>query len=209
MLKMEVEERGEPSFTIAPRKNSTQYAHAEPREHDSSAGDFQAQQAFDYPLPGDRDHLIQCFMDNFNIYHHFLSQDEASDITTLGFNGKDIDALFRNYAVFAVASSFSPHPRLARVGPQYALTAEGLVLRCIKDRPSDLVVQGLALLSWRETMFGSPAMAYNYIAMATGQVLHLGLHVGGLVQSSLHNVPENLLYKRRARSFWAYFSVDR
>jgi hypothetical protein len=45
-------------------------------------------------------------------------------------------------------------------------------------------------------------------AMATGVILHLGLHVSAFSQLASNGVKQSM-FKRRVRSFWAYFSVDR
>lgn len=45
--------------------------------------------------------------------------------------------------------------------------------------------------------------------MATGHILYLGLHVAGLMKSADRTQANNSHYRRRIRSFWAYFSVDR
>lgn len=210
MLKMDVEDRGEPSFTITPGKSVTHPAHAERDALVSFSRTVEnLRPAIDLNFE-DRDHLVQCFLGDFNPYHQFMSSEEAPGLVVPDIaEGNEIDAVFRENALLAVATCFTPRPDLTEQGTVYAAAAESLVLRCIKDQPSDLVVQGLALLSWRELMFGSPAMAYNYIAMATGQVLHLGLHVGSLVEPTVPSEVDHVLQTRRVRSFWAYFSVDR
>jgi hypothetical protein len=46
-------------------------------------------------------------------------------------------------------------------------------------------------------------------AMATGVVLNLGLHVSAFSQAAASVDAKQVLFNRRLRSFWAYFSVDR
>lgn len=45
--------------------------------------------------------------------------------------------------------------------------------------------------------------------MATGQILHQGLHVTSLIPVAQAAEVDQALYHRRVRSFWAYFSIDR
>jgi hypothetical protein len=51
-------------------------------------------------------------------------------------------------------------------------------------------------------------IVYLLEAMATGLILHRAHHVAGL-PNALQSDMEALMMKRKIRSFWAYFSVDR
>ncbi|ESZ96229.1 hypothetical protein SBOR_3387 [Sclerotinia borealis F-4128] len=108
-----------------------------------------------------------------------------------------------------------PNSNSKELSTHHAMSAENILLRCIREHPSDLAVQGLALLAWRELMLENNSMAYTYIAMATGLILHLGLHVSNLgpgrspdLTLNYDSTTDDYIRKRRTRSFWAYFSVD-
>lgn len=45
--------------------------------------------------------------------------------------------------------------------------------------------------------------------MATGLILHRGYHVTAITDASRLSLADEIVFKRRVRSFWAYFSVDR
>jgi hypothetical protein len=103
--------------------------------------------------------------ESFNAFHQVLDPDEAASITRqdpIAMKGP-LDEKFRNSAIFSVGASLSSTIGATELDSQYASYAEGIVLRCIREQPSDLVVQGLSLLSWRELQLGNDSMAYNYI----------------------------------------------
>lgn len=166
MLEMGIEEKGEPSFTIAAGKRMTPETdyQSSPSEAVLSIHPDQGTQPL-VPQISQKllEHLVNCFVCHFNTYHQFL---DAQDIEHLRVHGVDvvaIDCRFRNTALLAVAARFSDREDAKQVGATYSVLAQGLPFHCIKHRPSDLVVQGLALLAWQELVFGIPSMAYNYI----------------------------------------------
>ncbi|TGO81017.1 hypothetical protein BPOR_1423g00010 [Botrytis porri] len=211
MLTMDIEEKGEPSFTI-PRNKSASGQNSIPTENlnpDMNSGKI----GF---YTETRTHLVECFMAAFNIYHQFIEQAELQTILLETTFSTEPDFDFRNHALLSVGAFLSPKPDAKELRSHHATSAENILLRCIRDHPSDLVVQGLALLSWRELMLENNSMAYTYIAMATGLILHLGLHVSSLGSGKLpdltltrNSAADDYVRKRRIRSFWAYFSVDR
>ncbi|THY54543.1 hypothetical protein D6C98_04508 [Aureobasidium pullulans] len=204
MLQLDVADIGEPSFTLSASKV--------PQTKISNSPDIK----FDVEVHNedcvtfdDRHYLIECFSKTFNRFHQFLETDELVNMALSEPAVGDIDLTFRNNALYAVAASCSDITRIQNLEKSFKSRAEGLVFRCIKETPTDLVVQGLALLAWTELQSGCGSMAYNWIAMATGQVLHLGLHASALKSARLSGLPDQRVQKRRVRSFWAYFSVDR
>ncbi|KAI4834237.1 hypothetical protein E4T44_08957, partial [Aureobasidium sp. EXF-8845] len=204
MLQLDVADIGEPSFTLS--------SHREPREHVLNTSGVLREARLDSEIPiSQEDHrqLMKCFSDTFNRFHQFLNPEEASSWSKLDLGSQETDLEFRNYALLAVAASCSDLQQLRNMQGHFSTRAESLVLRCIKERASDLVVQGLALLAWIELKAGSDSMAYNWIAMATGQVLHLGMHASALKSTKANGCQDQIIHQRRIRSFWAYFSVDR
>ncbi|KAI5203911.1 hypothetical protein E4T39_03971 [Aureobasidium subglaciale] len=204
MLQLDVADRGEPSFTLS--------SHRTPQEHVPDTSGVLREARLDNETTisqEDQRQLLKCFSDTFNRFHQFLDSKEAMHWAYLDHDSQEIDFEFRNCALLAVAASCSDAQRLRDMQRQLSTRAESLVLRCIKERASDLVVQGLALLAWIELKTGSDSMAYNWIAMATGQVLHLGLHASALKSTKVKDCQDQVIYQRRIRSFWAYFSVDR
>ncbi|KAL1301910.1 hypothetical protein AAFC00_006088 [Neodothiora populina] len=209
MLKVQIEDRGEPSFTISSIQSTVPDSHsvsqagpkANVRELNTSLSTSSNHEL--------RQHLVACFMDEFNVYHRFLDSEDANLLVNGSEGENELDAHFRNNALFAVASFFSGQQHVRLLEENYYSNASNLALQCIASQPSDLVIQGLALLGWRDLMLGAHSMAYNWIAMATGQVLHLGLHVTALTSPDSSFAVHSSAYKRRVRSFSAYFSVDR
>ncbi|TGO62617.1 hypothetical protein BCON_0018g00100 [Botryotinia convoluta] len=180
MLTMDIEEKGEPSFTIPRNKSSsrqnsisTENLNPDTSSHDTDLGKI----GF---YTETRTHLVECFMAAFNIYHQFIEQGEFQTILLETTFSTELDFGFRNHALLSVGAFLSPKSDAKELSSHHSTSAESILLRCIREHPSDLVVQGLALLSWRELMLENNSMAYTYIAMATGLILHLGLHVSSL-----------------------------
>ncbi|THV51220.1 hypothetical protein BGAL_0118g00030 [Botrytis galanthina] len=216
MLTMDLEEKGEPSFTIPRNKSSSRQnsISTENLNPDTSSHDTDLSKIGFYTET--RTHLVECFMAAFNIYHQFIEQGEFQTILLETTFSTEQDFDFRNYALLSVGAFLSPKSDAKELSTHHATSAENILLRCIRAHPSDLVVQGLALLSWRELMLENNSMAYTYIAMATGLILHLGLHVSSLgsgkspdLTLNRNSTVDDYVRKRRVRSFWAYFSVDR
>jgi hypothetical protein len=161
MLTMDIEDKGEPSFTISSRK-STLAAHISPGvgPHDSIEsipGSCDAQSET-------REQLVACFK-SFNAFHQVLDSDEVASVIRQDpiAMKAPLDEKFRNSAILSAGASLSSIISAADLDSQYASYAEGIILQCIREQPSDLVVQGLSLLSWRELQLGNDSMAYNYI----------------------------------------------
>jgi hypothetical protein len=163
MLTMEIEDKGEPSFTISSRKSTSATL------GDPGIDTRDPQHASDPPLRSfgahseTREQLVTCFMESFNKFHQVLDLDETVSIGLQEPMECALDEQFRSCAILAVSASLSSIPNAAQLESKYASFAESIVLRCIREQPSDLVVQGLSLLSWREMQLGNDSMAYNYI----------------------------------------------
>ncbi|KAH0401512.1 hypothetical protein KCU89_g4085, partial [Aureobasidium melanogenum] len=204
MLQLDVADIGEPSFTLSSNKAREEIlpniftARQNPDSYNGAilSTDNQKQ-------------LVKCFAGEFNRFHQFLDPHESENLILSIPDAKDSDMSFRNSALLAVAAFCSDVPLLNDLQEYFFTKAESLILQSIREKPSDLVVQGLALLAWVELNRGSDSMAYNWIAMATGQVLHLGLHASALKSTRLLHDQNQMIQQRRIRSFWAYFSVDR
>ena len=174
MLEMDIEEKGEPSFTIAAgkRKSSardTHDGHDGLSTNEGNNGSEFVEEVFQL-RPEFLSHLVDCFVDHFNTFHQFLAPEDIADLKTRGATKCDLDFCFRNSALLAVAACFSTVPEAKEVRSSYASLADSLALRCIRERPNDVVVQGLALLAWKELMFGAPSLAYNYIGRESSPV---------------------------------------
>lgn len=172
MLEMDIEEKGEPSFTIAAGKRMApeiEYQHT-PSEAvtniDHASGTEQQIPKVSQEL---LEYLVDSFVCHFNGFHQFLDTADIKDLKICGINVDTIDCRFRNASLLAVAARFSNREDARQVGQAFSTLAQSLPLHCFKHRPSDLVVQGLALLAWQELMFGVPSMAYNYICMMASQ----------------------------------------
>lgn len=176
MLTMNIEDRGEPSFMIPSAKlRSSDYggpviAH---NSHQSNAVTERVRCAD--PQSIIRKELVQDFTTKFNVFHQFLECDDPIHVSTENPKEGELDLQFRNHALFAAATHFSKVPNSLKLGSQYAMFAESIVLRCMRETPNDLVAQGLTLLAWRELMLGNDSMAYNYIGKITGYTLWMAL----------------------------------
>lgn len=167
MLTMDIEDRGEPSFMIPSAKMRQSHHHRPSMAHNShqlqhSAAELPRCMSTD-PQSIIRRDLIQDFTSNFNVFHQFLEVDDPIHASIDEPKRGGLDLQFRNHALYAVATNFSKAPETVDLGLQYAEFAESIVLRCMRETPSDLVAQGLTLLAWRELMLGNDSMAYNYI----------------------------------------------
>jgi hypothetical protein len=90
MLTMDLEGQGEPSFTIPPGKGKS--------SSDDDQGSFQANSSTDtetcnhqyYTLGSeDREHLMNCFLHRFNIFHQFVEEMEGRSVRSQeAFKGK-------------------------------------------------------------------------------------------------------------------------
>jgi hypothetical protein len=162
MLTMELEDQGEPSFTLPPgkgkAKQSKEVLPDGERPTHSTGADLES------TLPPEiRQQLVDCFMRRFNIFHKFLEESDATSIA-LCLSGRDEpDVEFRNYTLLSVGSHLSDRSDSSELSAKLAESAENMVLECIRRHSSDLVCQGLSLLAWRELVLGNDSMAYNYI----------------------------------------------
>jgi hypothetical protein len=170
MLEMDIEEKGEPSFTIAAGKRiapETEYQHSQVEAIVSNGREQETEPLVPQISKELLEHLVDCFVCHFNGFHQFLDGKDVEDLKMCGVEVNTIDCHFRNAALLAVAARFSTREDARQAGTAYSILAQGLPFHCIKHRPSDLVIQGLALLAWQELAFGVPSMAYNYICMIT------------------------------------------
>jgi hypothetical protein len=174
MLTMDVNGQGEPSFmmTSRDRKSSNIESQNLPVEYSEKGIGTRVESPIHESLIltlQSRQELMYCFMENFNIFHQYLDYKESISVVMADMNSSNPDFIFRNYALYSVAAYFSDTPELHNIGRMCALSAENMVLNCIRKNASDLIVQGLSLLAWRELNFGNDDMAYNYIGNLTLQ----------------------------------------
>jgi hypothetical protein len=165
MLTMDLEGQGEPSFTLPPGKSKVVFERDLPSKDDLLNRDSGFREA---PTQT-REHLMDGFMQKFNIFHQFLDESDAKSIVQQLPCDEVGDDRFRNYALFSVGAHLSDDPEISALSSEFARSAESMVLQCLRQDSSDLVVQGLALLAWRELMLGNDSMAYNYI----GELLYI------------------------------------
>lgn len=159
MLTVKLEDQGEPSFAISSGK--PRFAPGlDPPEQYSRSLSLDTASSSD-PIQSLQSNLLQNFMERFNVYHQVIDAAEWSSLRAVDLTSGNIDARFRNYALFAIAAYLSGED-LSYLSKEYAAVAEGIALQCIRERPTDLVVQGFSLLSWRELQLGNDSMAYNY-----------------------------------------------
>lgn len=158
MLQLDVGDIGEPSFTLSSTKPREEISIDTVKTRKDLGGFGDAVLSTD-----EQRQLVKCFADGFNSFHQFLDSHEAESLLLSVPDAEDFDLSFRNSALLAVAASCSDTPRLKDLQEHFSTQAESLVLYSIRKRPSDLVVQGLALLAWIELKGGSDSMAYNWI----------------------------------------------
>lgn len=165
MLTMDIEEKGEPSFTIPSGKDkyslrqnnlSIDNIKFDPNHHSASSAE-------DRFCLETRQHLVECFTNAFNVYHQFIEQAELPCVLSETTFSTELDLGFRNHALLSVGAFLSPNSDSRELSSYHAISAENMLFRCVREHPSDLAVQGLALLSWRELMLENNSMAYTYI----------------------------------------------
>lgn len=113
---------------------------------------------------------------------------------------------FLSYAIWAIASRHTPHPRgqeaAARLSDDYAERAR----RCINvDEPSTDCLQGLLLLSVAFIASGKDKKAYMLITSAVGMSIALELHREIDAQAQVSPVDR----EHRRRLFWTCYICDR
>lgn len=158
MLQLDVADIGEPSFTLSSNKAREEiFPNLSKMKKNLDLYDGAVLST------DDQKQLVKCFADGFNRFHQFLDPHEAEGLILSIPDAEDSDLSFRNSALLAVAASYSDVPLLKDLQEHFFTQAESLVLHAIRKMPSDLVVQGLALLAWIELNRGSDSMAYNWI----------------------------------------------
>lgn len=221
MLEMDIAEKGEPSFTIAAGKRKSVSARDEVKtstiEGEIGGEHSQSDVTRHFLPPEILDHLVDCFTMHFNTFHQFLDINDVVELKSFGINVSTLDLRFRNAALLSVAACLSSMPEAKRTRSTYASLADGLALRCIKERPNDIVVQGLTLLAWKELMFGVPSLAYNYIGMNffphSDMIVRLKRQSNGDWTNFTPGPPrhcsheESRWFKRRASTLQAPYSV--
>jgi hypothetical protein len=158
MLQLDVADIGEPSFALTSNKAGDEVPSNVPRKEQ----EIEPAEAVVLSAT-DQKQLVACFAEKFNPFHQFLDHDEAETKTLAFLGADDIDLRFRNSALLAVAASCSDVPRLKDSEGHFYNQAESLAFRSIGERPTDLVVQGLALLAWIDLKSGTDSRAYNWI----------------------------------------------
>jgi hypothetical protein len=133
-----------------------------------------------------RQQLMFFFMENFNIFHQYLDFDDSIFAVSSDHNFGNPDLRFRNYALFSIGGYFSDTPDLQYIGRMCASKAESMALNCMRNNTSDLLVQGLSLLAWRELTLGNDDMAYNYIGQSAIQGLPFCFPLTESVSSNGH-----------------------
>ncbi|KAI4853369.1 hypothetical protein E4T44_00877 [Aureobasidium sp. EXF-8845] len=157
MLQLDVADFGEPSFALTSNKAGEEISSNVPR----TAQNTEPAEAVVLSAT-EQKQLVTCFAKKFNPFHQFLDYDEAETKALACVGADDIDLRFRNSALLAVAASCSDTPRLRNLEGHFYSLAGSLALRSISERPSDLVVQGLALLAWIDLKGGTDSKAYNW-----------------------------------------------
>jgi hypothetical protein len=155
MLQLDVADFGEPSFALTSKKAGDEI-------HPGVIRNIEPPGAV-VLSPTESKQLVSCFADSFDKFHQFLDHGEAETQTLVVSGADEIDLNFRNSAVLAVAASCSDMPRFKNLEQHFYCQAENLALHSIGERPTDLVVQGLALLAWVDLKDGADSRSYNWI----------------------------------------------
>lgn len=164
MLRMSIEDEGEPCFTISTGSSNLVRPPPPPPEEYLRQGHIpQASEALqvlhDEAL---RQHLLDCFRLYFNPFHQVFDQGQIKQIRVEDPNLYSPDEHMRILAVLAIGAHFSDQPGSDKIGEQCAEYSERLIHKCFKYHPTDYLVQGLSLLAWRELILGNDSMSYNF-----------------------------------------------
>ncbi|KAL1791752.1 hypothetical protein ACET3X_009503 [Alternaria dauci] len=211
MLRLGINDEGEPSFTITTGQSSSSDSVApqqEPHLVNSTLDSRSPMHVLENLAL--RRHLVGCFYQHFNPFHQVLTPVDVLNLEAGDYTRWSPDEMLRNVAVLAVGSHFSDHSDALMIGEQCAEDAEKMTFHCLRRYASYILVQGFSLLAWRDLTFGRDSMSWNFNSLATGLGLQLGIHVTALNKNRDERNPGiSALQQRRIRSFWIYFSINR
>lgn len=158
--KMSIGPGGQPSFT-GPSGNFGMDDPEKPETVDRFHLVAAVDEELDLDDTGIRGHFLALFMEHVNPYYQFLG-----DLSMFSCPGSypvaELSADFRTNAVLAVGACYASSDRAVALGQAYAGRAEELMLRCCRDNPDLALVQGLAILTWRELSLGRDHIAWMY-----------------------------------------------
>ena len=165
MLKLGLNDEGEPCFTISTTNAHVPSTKEQPRSPNTE--DLLQDDGSDrfHPVFSNlelRRHLVEQFCTHFNRFHQVLCPSEVRTIIQQDLSFYSDDMLFRNLALLAIGSMYSDSSDAADLCQFAANNAEGLILRCLKFCATPLVVQGLTLLSWLHLMLGNDMASWNF-----------------------------------------------
>ena len=164
MLRLGIEDQGEPCFTISTgSSNLGRAALPQPKEYRHprhvSHSDEILRVLHDIAL---RQHLLECFCLYFNPFHQVFDSSQIQQIRGEDPNLYSADVHMRIVAVLAIGAHLSDLADSDQIGEHCAEYAELLIPKCFKYYPSDYLVQALSLLAWRELILGNDSMSYYF-----------------------------------------------
>ncbi|KAG4443684.1 hypothetical protein IFR05_000870 [Cadophora sp. M221] len=152
--------------------------------------------------------LRDCFAEYLNPIHQFVNESILASVDDFPFESLELQ--FLHSVVFATSAAFSQLHNSSEIAAAFASYAESIALTCCRQSPSIFIVQGLTILAWHELSQGLDGMAWVYLSMAAGLIIHLGLHVtalDGLAETN--DLPLSDRHGLKIRTFWSFFLVDR
>jgi hypothetical protein len=159
--KMSIGPGGQPSFT-GPSGHFAALDDHEETEPGSQIHSIATRHAhFNLDDADTQECLIGLFMDHINPYYQFLD-DLSMFMSERSSPTRDFSTDFRTNAVLAAGACYASSEEAAILGQAYTIRADDMMLRCCRENPNLALVQGLAILTWRELSLGHEHTAWVY-----------------------------------------------
>lgn len=161
MLKLGIEDEGEPCFVIPTTSSSSS------QSKDAGRPLPEGLQK-DYPIPPEflspllRGHLLECFCKHFNQIHQTMDTEEIIRVQTTDLSSQAIDLRFRNMAALSVGARFLDLLDAEALSLSALAYAESLSIDCLKYYATPYAVQGLTLLAWLHLLLGNDMASWNF-----------------------------------------------
>jgi len=163
MWKMSIRDTGEPSFT-GPSGNFSLDDSEERDNTISSPSISMSSQSLEMDGADTWDYFFRLFMEHINPFYLFL-HGLPPPVPQFCYSSTVSSNNVLTNAVLAAGACYAGSEMAARLGQTYASRAGKMVIQCCRDDLSLSLVQGLAILTWRELTLGSDHTAWMYNCM--------------------------------------------
>jgi hypothetical protein len=168
MLKVGVDNSGEPSFTIASgvHCNTETSALALVPElwqaYPPYRRDVWSNNVNVFQDPVLRGILSTSFMKSFNPDYQFFGSELPGTIPSGAFFSQSLTSQLLESTICAVGAYFTPGVNVLEIRSAFVQHAESVLMTCCREFPSENVVQALSLMAWLETVAGKNDSGWIY-----------------------------------------------